>query len=76
MNEKEIDEILAKFETSLKKNNFDEDYISQQKKTFLINVLSSYDYIGVKIAMGVATKEEYANEIEFTELLREKIRKL
>lgn len=76
MNEKEIDENLKVIEDCLKNNNLDEDYISQQKKNFLINILSSYDYIGVKIAMGVATKEEYANEIEFTELLREKIRKL
>lgn len=38
--------------------------------------ISQYDYIGVKIAMGVATKEEYAKEIAYTETLREKIRKL
>lgn len=38
--------------------------------------LSTYDYIGVKIAMGVATKEEYAEQIAYTEQLREKIRKL
>lgn len=38
--------------------------------------LSTYDYIGVKIAMGVATKEKYAEQIAYTEQLREKIRKL
>ena len=38
--------------------------------------LEKYDYIGVKIAMGVATKEEYADEIAHTEELREQIRQL
>ena len=38
--------------------------------------LPQYDYIGVKIAMGVATKEEYAEEIAYTETLRNKIREL
>lgn len=35
-----------------------------------------YDYIGVKLAMGVATKEEYAEEIAHTEVLRQQIRVL
>lgn len=38
--------------------------------------LAKYDYIGVKIAMGVATKEDYANEIAHTEELRKQIRQL
>lgn len=38
--------------------------------------LATYDYIGVKIAMGVATKEEYAEKIAYTEQLREQIRVL
>lgn len=38
--------------------------------------LSTYNYIGVKIAMGVATKEEYADKIAYTEELRAKIRVL
>ena len=38
--------------------------------------LEKYDYIGVKIAMGVATKEEYADEIAYTEEIREQIRQL
>lgn len=38
--------------------------------------LAQYDYIGVKIAMGMATVEEYAEKIEYTETLREQIRKL
>lgn len=38
--------------------------------------LKSYDYIGTKIAMGVATKEQYAEQIAYTEKLRERIREL
>lgn len=38
--------------------------------------LAQYDYIGVKIAMGMATVEEYAEKIAYTETLREQIRKL
>ena len=48
-----------------------EEQLRQLKKE-----ISSYDYIGVKIAMGVATREEYAEEIAYTETLREKIREL
>lgn len=42
----------------------------------LKNELAAYDYIGVKLAMGVATKEEYAEEIAHTEVLRQRIRAL
>lgn len=38
--------------------------------------LANYDYIGVKIAMGVATVEEYQKQIAYTEELRAKIRAL
>lgn len=38
--------------------------------------LQSYDYIGVKIAMGVATREEYADQIAYTEQLRREINEL
>ncbi len=38
--------------------------------------LASFDYIGVKISMGVSTKEEYADKIAYTETLRERIRAL
>lgn len=38
--------------------------------------LLKYDYIGVKIAMGVATKKEYAEQIAYTETIREQIREL
>lgn len=43
---------------------------------FLKTELSKFDYIGVKIAMGVAKKEDYAEEIARTEHLREQIREL
>ena len=48
-----------------------EDRINSLKKE-----LEKYDYIGVKTAMGVATKEEYADEIAYTETIREQIRQL
>ena len=48
----------------------------EDKINALKQELEKYDYIGVKIAMGVATKEEYANEIAHTEEIREQIRKL
>lgn len=38
--------------------------------------LARYDYIGTKLAMGVATREEYAEEIAHTEVLRKRIRVL
>ena len=38
--------------------------------------LAGYDYIGVKIAMGVATKKEYGSQIAYTEQLRQRIREL
>ena len=38
--------------------------------------LARYDYIGTKLAMGVATREEYAEEIAYTEKLRQQIRVL
>ena len=38
--------------------------------------LATYDYIGIKIAEGVATREEYAKQIAYTENLRQRIRDL
>lgn len=38
--------------------------------------LATYDYIGIKIAMGVATKEEYADKITYTQELRQRINEL
>lgn len=51
----------------------------QQKEEKIIKLkelLRSKDYIGIKIATGVATKEDYAEEIKQCELWREEIRKL
>ena len=47
-----------------------------QQIELLKEELSTYDYIGVKIAMGVGTKEEYAEQIAYTETLRQQIRDL
>lgn len=49
---------------------------SEDKINALKRELEKYDYIGVKIAMGVATKKEYAEQIAYTEKLREQIREL
>lgn len=38
--------------------------------------LSTYDYIGVKIATGCATIEEYREQIDYCESLRKRIREL
>ena len=48
----------------------------EEQMTTLKRELATYDYIGVKISMGVSTKEEYADKIAHTETLREKIRDL
>ena len=48
----------------------------EDKINALKRELEKYDYIGVKIAMGVATKEEYADEIAHTEEIRKQIRQL
>ena len=48
----------------------------EDKINTLKQELEKYDYIGVKIAMGVATKEEYTEQIAYTETIREQIRQL
>ena len=54
-----------------------ESKIANEKRiNSLKQELATYDYIGVKLAMGVATKKEYAEEIAYTEKLREQIREL
>ncbi len=52
------------------------DEIKASKIAELKAELAAYDYIGVKIAMGVATKEEYAEQIAYTQELRAKINDL
>ena len=51
------------------------DAIQRQKEIILDREarLRSRDYIGVKIAMGVATKKDYSDKIAETELWREDI---
>ena len=53
-----------------------EDKIKQVKIAELKAELASYDYIGIKISMGVATVEEYADKIAYTEQLRKQINDL
>ena len=50
--------------------------IVEEQMAALKRELATYDYIGVKISMGVSTREEYADKIAYTETLREKIRDL
>lgn len=49
---------------------------TEQQILILKQELAQYDYIGTKLAMGVATKEEYAEQIAYTETIREQIRQL
>lgn len=55
---------------------FNAEIPPMQQIELLKEELSTYDYIGVKIAMGVGTKEEYAEQIAYTEKLRQQIRNL
>lgn len=48
----------------------------QAEIQMLKHELANYDYIGVKIAMGVATIDDYKEQIAYTEELRAKIREL
>ena len=52
----------------------EEQKTKEQEIARLKNELTKYDYIGTKIAMGVATKEDYADEIAHTEEIRKQIR--
>lgn len=53
-----------------------QEEINKNKIDALKKELASYDYIAVKIATGVATKEQYSEQIQYCEYLREKIRQL
>lgn len=53
-----------------------EKFYKWQELQDLKTELSTYDYIGIKIAEGVATREEYAEQIAYTEQLRQQIREL
>lgn len=52
------------------------DFINKNKIKSLKAKLAAYDYIGVKIATGKATIEEYKDKIAEAEELREQIREL
>lgn len=54
----------------------DVEISKQARIESLIQELRAYDYIGVKIAMGVATREEYAEQIAYTQQLRREINEL
>lgn len=58
------------------KRNEIEDAINVQNTIILDREgkLSDYDYIGTKIAMKVATADDYKNEIAETEVWRQDIR--
>ena len=52
------------------------NYLINKEIVKLKAKLATYDYIGVKIATGCATIEEYADKIAIMEDLRVKIREL
>lgn len=63
----------------VKKQAMIDEQSKQLKEDEIIRLkreLTQYDYIGTKIAMGVATKEDYADEIAHTEEIRKQIRTL
>lgn len=62
--DEELREINRPFEIKLK--------ITELKS----RLSKEYDYIGIKIAMGVATREEYADKISEAEEIRAEIRRL
>ena len=66
-----LDEIKKQSIINERTNQLKEDEITRLKAE-----LTQYDYIGTKIAMGVATKEDYADEIAHTEEIRKQIRQL
>ena len=53
---------------------FGKGHYFEARMNALKKELSEYDYIGVKIAQGVSTKEEYADKIAYCESLRQQIR--
>lgn len=57
-------------------DNVEKNVFLRQQIESLKAELAQYDYIGVKIAMGVAAKEDYTEQIEYTEQLRQQIREL
>lgn len=48
----------------------------QEEVQKLKEELATYYYISLEIAMGIATKEEYADKIAYAKQLKERIREL
>ena len=75
----EVDENLLK-EIGITKQYLNGEIVDYVPVETIINdlkaELATYDYIGVKIATGVATKEDYSKEIEYCESIRKRIREL
>ena len=72
-----IDNKLVLDELKLKELKSKEEIAQKEQEiSILKEELATYDYIGTKLAMGVATKEEYAEQIAYTETIREQIRQL
>ena len=72
-----LDGELVLDEVKLNKLKGDEEQKTKEQEIARLKAeLTQYDYIGTKIAMGVATKEDYADEIAHTEEIRKQIRTL
>lgn len=72
-----VDGKLVLDETKLQELKLQEILVKNKEEiSVLKSELATYDYIGTKIATGVATKEEYAKQIAYMETLRIKIREL
>lgn len=70
-----IDNQLVLDELKLKELKSKEEIAQKEQEiSILKEELATYDYIGTKIAMGVATKEDYADKIAHTEEIRKQIR--
>lgn len=61
---------------SKKEITWEEQQEILRKLDDLYSEIKRYDYIGIKIATGVATIEEYADKLEYVQTLRDKINEL
>ena len=72
-----IDNKLVLDESKLEELRLMETIAQKEQEIITHKVeLATYDYIVTKKAMGVAIKEDYTDEIAYTEILRQKIREL
>lgn len=72
----ELKKVREATEEEIKQFNENNVVSVQSKINELKEELATYYYIGNEIAMGIATREDYAEEIAYTETLRAKIREL